>query len=341
MKTSTLLLMLASLSISLAAHAQRAARPLSAQASVVAPLGTRGAQSREVANDISLNLLYGDNGGLDGFEVGGLVNRNRGAVSGVQVAGVLNLVHADSRGARLGGIANVTRGESSGLGIAAGGNFSGGDASGVELGIVNVNSAPFSGLRLGGVNVSRRSRGLQIGVINVVGEVDGGVVLGLVNVVRDGLFELEASANEIMYANLTYRMGGRHLYTVYRLGWTTYEGEDAQGYGLGLGTILTRGERVRWGLELSATHVRHAERPWRAREVNLLTRLEAGCRIRLAERVGLTVGPALNLYLTEQRVGEASGTLAVPYTLGTRQLDGGGRAMWWIGAQAGLAVALR
>ena len=44
------------------------------------PLGSNGLNSLNYSNNFSLNILFGLNGGVDGVEIGGLMNYNKGEV---------------------------------------------------------------------------------------------------------------------------------------------------------------------------------------------------------------------------------------------------------------------
>ena len=46
------------------------------------PIGTAGITSRNYVNNFSFNILYGLNGGVNGFELGSLWNHNDGYVKG-------------------------------------------------------------------------------------------------------------------------------------------------------------------------------------------------------------------------------------------------------------------
>ena len=79
------------------------------------PLGTNGYEARSISNNFSVNVLYGINGGLDGFEAGGLFNYNGGDVYGVQLAGMANINKEHTSGLMWAGCVNVALDDSRGV----------------------------------------------------------------------------------------------------------------------------------------------------------------------------------------------------------------------------------
>lgn len=157
-----------------------------AQVSFVPYFGTNGSLSGSVVNRFSLNVLAGYSGGVDGLEVGGLLNLVRGPVTGVQVAGFGNLVQGRLRAVQVGGFFNQNFGESHGPQIAGFLNSNWQDAEGVHV--------------AGFLNFSRKnSRAVQVaGFANAVaGAMRGAQVAGFTNFNRGSNegFQLAGFAN--------------------------------------------------------------------------------------------------------------------------------------------------
>lgn len=189
------------------------------QASIMYPMGTNGVESPEYSNNFSFNLFYGLNGGVQGFELGAIVNSNTGNVLGAQIAGISNINAKNSHGFMAAGIANICR-DSSGVLAVAGitnliggtaygaqvagianttnGNLYGGQASGISniangnviglqaCGISNVANGNFIGLQVAGIsNIAKGDfTGGQIGLFNRAGVVTG-TQIGLINIASD------------------------------------------------------------------------------------------------------------------------------------------------------------
>jgi hypothetical protein len=282
------------------------------------PLGTNGHDAINVANKFSFNMLYGANGGLDGLEIGGLVNYNHGEVRGVQLAG----------------ISNVNREYTNGLMWAACLNLTLDDARGVQLADLNVAKGDFNGVQAGVINYAGRLRGVQFGVINIVGEDNGAIPIGLINVVKGGYYALELVTSEVLYTNINYKMGVEHFYTIFKLGASWHEDNPVYSVGLGFGTMLTLAERHKISLDLSVNNIVYNEE-WDADD-NYLTKLDLTYRYSLGEHVSLLAGPSLNWYASDMAQEDGVRTLNIPSHAHNFNCDGYQNSVW-LGFNAGLA----
>ncbi|MER2999497.1 hypothetical protein [Pontibacter populi] len=156
-----------------------------AQLSVVPGIGTNGIKSGNYYNTFSFNLLGGYNGGVQGLELGGILNMDKEFSKGVQMAGVANLVGGESAGVQMAGVVNVNAGGSSAVQMAGVANINKGWSSSSQFsGVLNVAGANGKGVQFSGVaNVVNGSmHGFQAaGVINVAGEVKGSQLSGVIN----------------------------------------------------------------------------------------------------------------------------------------------------------------
>jgi hypothetical protein len=282
------------------------------------PLGTNGHDAINVANNFSFNILYGVNGGLDGLEIGGLVNYNHGEVNGVQLAG----------------ISNVNREYTKGLMLAACFNLTLDDARGVQLSDLNLATGDFTGVQAGVFNYAGRLRGVQIGVINIVGEDNGALPIGLINVVRGGYYALELVSSEVLHTNVNYKMGVEHFYTIFKLGFTWNDNDPVYSVGLGFGSMFTLAEKHKLSLDLSINNIVYNEE-WDADD-NYLSKLDLTYRYSLGEHVSLLAGPSLNWYASDMSQDDGVRTLNIPSHAYKFTCDGYQNWMW-VGFNAGLA----
>ncbi len=110
------------------------------QISLVPFIGTDGSESVDYRYERSFNMLGGITGGIEGYELGGLLNITHGEVHGLQLAGFGNIVSGDIYGLQGAGFINVNASDFTGLRGA---------------GFMNVNSGEFSGLQGAGfMNIS-------------------------------------------------------------------------------------------------------------------------------------------------------------------------------------------
>jgi len=284
--TTKLMTLTMLLIISLGLKAQETKTTTPAQVSFAYPLGTNGQQSKDIANRFSFNVLYGVNGGVKSFELGGIGNQNHGNVSGFQLAGISNITEGASTGAVISGIANVTTQSVSGMHLAGIANVNNGNANGAHVaGIANINGGTSNGFMLSGLanvatqditgmqlsfinsahetmngfqlgfaNFANKLKGFQLGFVNVADSIDG-AALGFISFARIGYFAVEASNSEVMHANLSYKMGMTQLYNIYTVGYSQYNSKDVYSYGLGLGTLIPLHKRHSLAIEGITNHI--------------------------------------------------------------------------------------
>ncbi len=153
------------------------------QITFVTPIGSNGTGSLNTVNHFSVNMIAGVAAGLDGVELGGLLNMekdyvkgaqfsglgnlvrnkvtgfqaaglfnvNGGYTRGVQAAGFANVVINDARAVQLAGFANVVVGNNEGTQVAGFANVTNGDVSGPQIaGFANVASGNVHALQLAG-----------------------------------------------------------------------------------------------------------------------------------------------------------------------------------------------
>lgn len=162
------------------------------QISFIYPLSTNGVDAPQISNNFSFNVLYGVNGGVNGCEIGGLVNVNTNDVNGIQVGGIANLTSGASTGTVIGGIANIITDSTQGIFIAGISNIVGDSSSGFELaGISNTVNGSFDGGQVAGIaNYTHGGvNGFQLsGIANFCnGDMNGAQISGIINTVNGNL----------------------------------------------------------------------------------------------------------------------------------------------------------
>jgi hypothetical protein len=172
------------------------------QVTFVYPLGTNGIESPNYSNKISFNVFAGNNGGVDGFELGslvniithdvkggqiaGLTNVNGGNVKAVQLAGIANVTKKNASGVQTAGITNLVKKSSKGIQVAGIANFAGDTSSTIQAGgIVNYCKGSNIGGQFGGISNFTKGNlvGPQMaGVANIVdGSTKGFQAAGIAN----------------------------------------------------------------------------------------------------------------------------------------------------------------
>ncbi len=170
------------------------------QFSIISDVGTNLGRSEDMTNKVSVNVLWGRNGGVNGVEIGGLVNFIEGDVNGLQIAGLANKVKGDvngsslpkkkraKAGAQIAGITNVAA-SVTGCQIAGLTNrIYDGDLSGFQVaGIRNKVVGKAVGWQLAGIsNYAEDNAGFQMaGLVNVAEDIEVAQIGGLVNVASE------------------------------------------------------------------------------------------------------------------------------------------------------------
>jgi len=175
-----------------------------AQLSLVPYLGTNLKLSGSVNNNLSVNLIAGYSGGVNGFELGGLLNIVKRNVNGSQIGGFANIVGGDTKyfqlagffnlnsgsvtGTQISGFSNVVLDTLNGVQIAGFNNTLHGYMNGVQIsGFSNVTTQNADGVQLTCfVNVALKDVELgQIsGFANYCDNVDGGQLTGMINIAK-------------------------------------------------------------------------------------------------------------------------------------------------------------
>ena len=341
------------------------------------PVGTNGGESTEYSSNFSFNLLFGMNHSVDGFELGGIFNYNKGGVRGAQIAGVMNFNNQASNGALIAGALNYQKDDFIGLQLAAvnfnEGNYNGAqigvvnysrdfigaqlgtitiardfrgaqigtvsiahDLVGAQLGTVNI-ARELNGAQIGTVNVAKSVKGTQIGIVNIMGKNTGAIPVGIINVVKNGYYALELSSNEVMYSNLSFKMGVRKFYSIIKIGASLYDGEFINSYGFGFGGLFDIGRKTMLAVEGTSSQIVYEDN-W-GDDLSLLNRLDVNFQFELAKGFHLAVGPSFNVYVTDAPGNGELGNLNIPYTFHD-EIDGDYRVASWIGANIGLVFEL-
>lgn len=310
-----------------------------AQVSFFYPVGSNG-QSTAYSSNFSFNYIFGMNGGVNGFEMGGVANHNKGDVAGAQIAGISNSTVGDVTGVQLAGIANVTKGSTKGVQISGIANVNNGSTKGFQLSTVNVANGESKGFQLGVVNYAKKLKGINLGVINILGNAEGALPIGLINIVKGGYYEVEATGGDALNANINFKMGVERFYTIFKTGYASFNNKSVYSYGIGFGTLIPFTEKHKVSVDLSTNAIGY-DGEWNDwnDEKNILNKLDITYRRQLTSKLSLLAGPSFNHYVSEVKVGESFGTLNHSSNLSRNENDTRKNSTW-IGFNAGLAFKL-
>ncbi|AQG78374.1 STN domain-containing protein [Spirosoma montaniterrae] len=296
-------------------------------------------------------------GNTQGVQLAGFMNTNQGNVGPVQLAGFINTVGGNVRGFQAAGFTNVTRGTANGVQLAGFLNTNRQTVQAVQVaGFANVAAADVLGWQIAGFTnvVQGQLTGWQIsGFLNKAQDVVSGRQVGFINVARssekapigflsfvkeNGYRNIELSANEITTLNATFRIGVRQFYNVFTAGLNPTTNVWSYGYGLGTATADRRG----WSFAVEGMVHQLNRTNLFIDDANLLLRLSPTVVKQFGPRIGISVGPTLNGYYTEDSALSPLANISLPAVVVRDNNALRLRDVWsgWLGWQAGLRVGL-
>ena len=291
--------------------------------------------------------FYNVNGAaVNGFQGAGFVNVTGSDVKGAQVAGFVNVAGDSLEGFQGAGFVNVTKKTKKGAQVAGFGNVSGEGTSNFQgAGFFNV-AEEVDGAQLAGfINVAGKVRGFQgAGFLNICDSIDG-VPLAFISVVRqNGYRKIGFTASEVQYANLSFKMGVRQLYTIYSFGKPLGPGSRWM-FGGGLGTELDLSGKTMFNIEgtvhqelwignPATPHFLHIDR------LNLYNTVKFLFGWNLDDKVNLHIGPTFNVSVahTNPDIGVLAWNEIPPYSFynHTKNNYDQTNVQMWVGVQGSI-----
>jgi hypothetical protein len=268
---------------------------------------------------------------VDGFQLAGVMNFNYGGARKFSAAGVMNFSIQDSRAWQLAGVGNISgqnqtqphfagvfnmtardaKSQFAGTFNVSGKNMHGWQAAGVfnfaaktvrgvqTAGVLNFAGKEVHGAQVGGVlNFAKTVRGIQIGLVNVSDTIKG-VPIGLLSIVMKGYHKIEASTDELLFANVAFRTGVRQFYNILTVGTrpATLKGDSTfWTFGYGIGTAPRVSKKWFLNFDITSNQIMKGNS---ADELNMVNKLYVGLDYQFARKMSLTFGATLNAFTTE------------------------------------------
>lgn len=238
---------------------------------------------------------------VEGFQGAGFVNVAGSKVKGVQAAGFVNVAGDSLEGVQGAGFVNVTDKAKSGIQAAGFGNVA---ASGHNhfqgAGFFNVADEIEGAQAAGFVNVAGKVKGVQLaGFLNICDSIEG-VPLAFISVVKqNGYRKFNFSVSEIQYANFSYQMGVKHLYTIYSFG-KPFGPASRWMFGGGFGGEIDLSEKMKLNIEGTVNQelwIANSGTPYflYIDRLNLYNSLKVLFGWSVDDRVDLHIGPTFNV----------------------------------------------
>ena len=317
-----------------------------------------GMQSAGFLNRVGQNLngaqfagaLNQTGGNFNGLQAAGALNRVKENFTGIQAVGAVNIVGKSIDGFQAAGAINVAK-ELAGLQAAGFGNttkkIEGAQLAGVmnyakmgkgfqAVGVINLCDS-LSGAQVSGLlNVAGVINGAQIGIINIADSCSG-VQLGLININRKGYTHIDVYSTETFLANIAYRGGTKHFYTVLMFGYApqTVGSNMLYTYGFGGGTSFRNDKKLNYDLDLIAQNVSLGTY---TDDINMLYRLGFTANYPITKKVSLNVGLSYNFYLVDSTTPQYESTFSTlaPYFISNEAVGNKRNLKTWFGLKAGI-----
>jgi hypothetical protein len=327
------------------------------------PLSTDFGQSNKYVYNLSLNLLFGQTGGVHGFEFGSLINVNKDYMKGVQFAGLANIVGGEANGFQFAGFMNMVN-EGKLYWQFAGFLNAAGDIEGWQFGGFMNSAYHVEGLQFGGfmnmadevvgvqfggfLNVAKYVKGTQIaGFLNVCDSIDG-LPIGFINIVGEGGYsKFEVSYADVGNVFIAGKLGVKKLYNIYTIG--KLNGPlNRMSFGFGVGNETDLGPKSHLNIEaLVHQEMFIGEKKPNARfssfmmvnKTNIWSQVKFNFGYQPNEGMELFVGPTLNVS-TKGINGDIDSDLNMGPNWSIQDFDSkkGRNVRVWIGFNAGIRL---
>jgi hypothetical protein len=234
-------------------------------------------------------------GRAEAVQIGGFTNIS-GALKGVQVSGFGNIAK-ETRGVQAGGFGNISE-QMDGVQISGFMNITG-DMEGVQVaGFLN-RTADIEGVQGGGfINIAEKVEGVQIaGFINICDTIDGIPIAPLSIVKRGGYRKFEFWGNETFFMNASFKIGIRHFYTAFTLGFNPVKSDFNTGIGFGAGTNIELNNNNSIDIEAHSFIINRYF--WDNWYYNHLNQLRVSFNYYITEHFSIFAGPSFNILIAD------------------------------------------
>jgi hypothetical protein len=236
-------------------------------------------------------------GYAQGFQSAGFINLYRGAL-GFQSAGFANLAKSNVTGVQVAGFMNAAKDI---LGFQCAGFFNKSTrVRGLQTaGFINT-AEEVRGLQVAGfINIAKKVNGVQLaGFINIADSSD--YPIGIINIVKNGEKSIGVSTDDNMTTLITFRSGGRKLYSIIGAGYNFNNKNEVYAAQFGIGAHLFAANNFRLNVEVTTISLEAFKRGNFAK--SSLSILPA---LKLHDKIELFAGPGVSYVNTNSNEGKA------------------------------------
>jgi hypothetical protein len=292
---------------------------------------------------------------FSGFQAAGLINFVGGTFNGFQAAGLINFANGHATGFKAAGLANISAKQHTGATAAGLFNYAYYQNNGAQIaGLFNMannlsRTAQIAGLcniafkksgtvQLAGLfNYATNVTGLQLAPFNFADTVSKGIPIGVASFVRKGLHQLELSADELLFTNLSFRTGILGFHNIFSAGVQLTNTQSplwSIGYGIGTGFRLSK--RFNFDIDLTYSHISKGAFNT---DVNFLNRLYLGPEFAITRKIRVALGPTVNLFLSDTQSPDYAAIYSglAPYTFSNYTATQNNlNIKWWVGGKVAI-----
>jgi len=278
--------------------------------SLIPPISTNRLLSVNTVNRFSLNLLAGYSKGLNGMEIGGIVNIDGGDAKYFQIAGIGNIVSGNFSGFQTGGIFNINHQSTNGMQVGGiynrtrklkGWQISGlinnaDTVKGSQLaGFIN-DADLVQGVQIAGfINNARKVQGVQLAVFNF-SDTCSGAPIGFFSFVNKGYHKIGLEVDELSFGTLSFGTGSDYFHNIF-LGGINLFHRDIWSYGYGIGTGYEFSKK--WNLAVDGTSRQLQSADYSQIRLNLLNRFFLGVEFSPHSKIRVGIGPSYNVMVAD------------------------------------------
>lgn len=302
---------------------------------------------------------------VSGAQVGCILNLNEGVVDGVQISGIFSYSNSVKgaqisgiisrvnmlKGSQVSGIVNIASdtvavkppNDTNVIHYAVGQQIAGitniaKRINGVQISAICNLADTIKGTQVSAIfNRAKKIKGLQVGIVNYADSSEG-LSIGLLSIVRNGVFNVDITADELFHGNISVRTGSKRLYNIISVG-TQLKGKefDLWGVAYGLGTSFSVSKKS--DIDINVTSNMLFSKGTLFEDASLY-RIYLGIDRSLCKHLSLVAGITANLftYTDASLAGGKNLSSKVPYTIWKNNNSEGKTFCGWIGARVGLRL---
>jgi hypothetical protein len=269
----------------------------------------------------------------------GLFNINKSSKGKVLAAGLFNITQDSNHATCLAGLFNISRNYNGNFRAAGLFNIGKTNTTSLDLaGLFNINNGVKKGVQIAGLmNLCKENKGIQIAPFNFSND-SHGLPIGVLSFVRHGIHQIEYSRNENQMNEIRLRTGVKKFTNELIAGFENFNTQQQKWYvGYGISSSYRISNKFYFETGISTYQINNVD--WNT-HVSLLNKLNIAIELRLANSLGIFIGPTMNLFVINDNSlqYEALKSLVPTKTWINNENNKDVHAIGWFGWRAGIRL---